>query len=146
MGTYIGGTLSVSASTPATEDEAGYDALSWTEIGNVLSIGELGATTGVISVNPIKTGVTKHYNGMKDLGEIPIAVEFDASDAGMTILEAGNNGSTVHSFKVADADGRELFWQGLIANLRDTARDGETHRGKTFVIRAQTDLTEVDAS
>lgn len=145
MGSYIGSTLSASAATPATEDQAGYEALDWTEIGNLLSFGNLGATSNGITVEPVKTGVAKTYNGVKNLGEIPVALEFDSSDAGMTLLEAGNNTNTVHSFKISDADGRDQFFQGVIANLQDNERNGQNHRGKTFVIRGHSDITEVDA-
>lgn len=144
--TFIGSTLSVVASTPAAEDESGYTALSFTEIGKVISIGELGDTSEDVTFDLLKTGRRSHVNGVKDLGEIPVAIEYDRSDAGLTILEAANNGNTTHSFRVTDTDGDDYYFQGLIANLRDNERTASGYKGQSFVIRGQTGIVKVDGA
>jgi len=143
---YIGSTLSVIASTPSTVDQSGYEALSMTTVGKVTTIGELGATSEDLTINLLAAGATKHVNGTKDMGEIPVSIEFDASDGGLTILEAGNNTNTVHSFKVTDSDGEDTFFQGLIANLRDPERSSGAIKMKNFVIRGDaSSIVVVDA-
>lgn len=144
--TYIGSTLSGVSGSPATEDVAGYEALSLVEVGKVISIGEVGDTSEDVTFDLLKTGRRSHVNGVKDLGEIAVAIEFDGSDAGQTMIEAANNTNTTHSFAITDADGYTYYFQGLVANFRYTERTASTYKGATFVIRGQTGITEDDGS
>ena len=143
---YIGSTLSVVSGSPATEDQSGYEALSFTEVGKVVSIGELGDTSEDIAFDLLKPGRRSHVNGVKDLGEVAVTVEYDRADGGLTILEAANNGNTTHSFVVTDTDGDDYYFQGLVANLRDFERTANQYKGLNFVIRGQTGVTKVDGS
>ena len=143
---FIGTTLSVIAATPSTEDQSGYEALSWTEVGRVISIGELGDTSEDIAFDLLKPGRRSHVNGVKDLGEIPVTIDYQRTDAGLTILEAAANGNTTHSFRVTDTDGDDYYFQGLVANLRDLERTANQYKGMTFIIRGQTGITKVDGT
>jgi len=139
---YIGTSLSIVAGTPATEDVSDYAALSWTEIGKCVSVGELGDTSEDIAFNLLKGGRTIHVNGTKDVGEVPVTIEYDDTDAGQVIVRAANNTNTTHSFKVTDQDGKSRYFQGLIASLRDLERTPNTYKGQTFAIRGQTAIVD----
>jgi len=143
---YIGSTLSIVADTPTTEDVSGYTALSFVEVGKVVSIGELGDTSEDIAFDLLKPGRRSHVNGVKDLGEVAVTIEYDRDDAGLAILEAANNGNTTHSFVVTDADGDDYYFQGLVANVRDFERTANQYKGLTFVIRGQTGVTKADGT
>ena len=140
---FIGGTLSVSAAKPATEDASGYGALTWTEVGKVVTIGELGDTAEDITFDLLKTGRRVHVNGVKDVGDVPVTVEYDSSDAGQTIIKNGNNSNTVHSFRITDPDGENWYFYGLIANRSISQREANQYKGLTFVMRGQSGLTVV---
>ena len=142
--TFIGSTLSVYAGTPATEDQTGYEALTWVEVGNVVSIGGLGDTSEDVTFDLLKTGRRSHVSGVKDVGEVPVTIEYNRSDAGLTILEAANNGNTTHSFRVTDSDGDDYYFQGLVANMTDNERTASQYKGINFVMRGQTGITKVD--
>lgn len=144
--TFIGSTLHVIASAAASEDPSDYALLSMTEVGKVISIGEFGDTSEDVSFDLLKTGRRTHVSGVKDLGEIPVAIEYDRDDAGLTIIEAGNNGNTTHTFKITDSDGDVYYFQGLIANLKTKERTASGFKGMNFVIRGQTGDTKVDGS
>lgn len=139
---FIGTTIGIVAAAPATEDQSGYEALSFDTIGKIVSIGELGDEHEDISFNRLAEGRTIHVNGVADLGDTPLVLEYDASDAGQVILQAANGGNTTHSFKITDPDGRDHYFQGLIANLRYLERTVNQYKGQTFVIRGQSGITE----
>lgn len=143
---YIGSTLAVVAAEPSAEDQSGYEALSFSTIGRVVSIGELGDQSEDIAFDLLQPGRRSHVNGVKDLGEIPVTIEYNRSDAGLTILEAAANGNTTHSFRVTDTDGDDYYFQGLVANLRDFERTANQYKGLTFIIRGQTGVTKVDGA
>jgi len=139
---YIGTTISVVAATPATEDDTGYSALSWTEIGKVVSLSELGDTVEDIAFNLLKGGRTKHVNGTKDVGDITGTYEYDSADAGQVILRSGAGSNTVHSLKVEDTDGNIKYLQGVVADVRDYERVANQYKGQTFIFRGQSGFTE----
>jgi len=143
---FIGSTLSIVSGSPATEDQSGYEALSVTEVGKIVSFGELGDESEDISFDLLKPGRKTHVNGVKDLGEIAVTIEYDRADAGQVIVRAANNGNTTHSFVVTDSDGDDYYFQGLIANLKDLERTASQYKGANFVIRGQTGITKVDGA
>lgn len=143
---FIGSTVSILASTPASEDPSDYSALSMVELGKIVSFGELGDESEDISFDLLKPGRRTHVNGVKDLGEIPAVIEYDLSDAGQVILRAANNTNTTHTFLVQDTDGDKYFFQGLVANLRDLERTASQYKGASFVVRGQTGITKIDGS
>lgn len=92
--TSAGTTLHFSAALPATEDAAGYAALTYTKVGGVESIGPIGATTGVVNFQPLDGPLEKH-KGSTNYGSLAPAIAHDKSDAGQTLMrtaaEPGNN-------------------------------------------------------
>ena len=143
---FIGSTLKVVASTPAAEDASSYGALSMTTIGQVVSIGEIGDTNEDIAFDRLADGRRVHVNGTKDMGDIPVVIDYSRDDAGLTILEAGEGSNTTHSFVIEDSDGDKYYVQALIANFKTAAREANAYKSVSFVMRSQTGITKVDGS
>lgn len=139
----IGSTISIVASVPASEDQSGYEALSFTEVGKVLSVPELGDDSESGTVTLLKTGRTQHYNGAKIVPPFTIPYVYDLTDAGQVIIRANCNGSTEVTVKVTDADGRDVYIQGVLANLHDIERAPGSYRGETVEFRSITGRTIV---
>lgn len=143
---FIGSTIGASTTLPTSLVQSDLEAVSHTEIGLVVSVGELGDTSEDVTIDLLKTGRRKHVNGIKDLGEISITCEYDRSDAGYVILKAANNTNTTISFVVTDSDGDSYYFQGLVANMKDMERTASQYKGFTFIIRGQTGITKIDGS
>lgn len=142
----IGATLSVAVGTPATEDQSGYEALSFTEIENVISIGEFGDTAEDVTFNLLKLGRTSHVNGVKDLGEIPVSCAFDAANkVGIELVNSNKNSNTVLTWKIVDNAGVTSYFQGRAANFRKTEKTASSYEGRNFVIRGTSAVFEVAA-
>ncbi len=139
--TYIGATLSVSTSTPAAEDVSSYSALSWVEIGKVISIAELGDESEDVTFDLLKTGRRSHVNGVKDLGEVSVVMEYDKDDTGQGTIRTNNNSNTTLSFRVTDPDGVDDYFQGVVANYKTSERTASNYKGASFMVRGQTGLT-----
>jgi len=80
--------LRVSAATPATFDEAGYAALTFTEVKEVTTIPAYGPTRQVVNHEPLATGVTEKYGGFINYGSVAVDGAYDSTDAGQSILRA----------------------------------------------------------
>lgn len=72
---------------PAGTTVTGWDALSWTEIGLVESVGEFGPDSSIGSYTPIGTGVACKFMGTQDNGEISLTIA-KSDDSGLAALLA----------------------------------------------------------
>lgn len=113
--TAAGTGLAMSASTPTTEDSAGYAALTYTEIGQIEQIGAFGASTEVVTFQPLKGPAQKH-KGPTNYGAIQPQVAHDDEDAGQTLLRTASDDltSTLYSFEVTYPDGAKRYFQGRV--------------------------------
>lgn len=114
----IGAIYSISATEPETYDAAGFAALTYTEVGEVITIGAFGGNAEILSQAAVKTGVVKKVKGSKNYGSQ--AIQFGKqTDAGQALLQAGFDGAAeaqVHSIKIEYVDGTVRYFTGLVAS------------------------------
>ena len=105
---------------PATFNEAGYDALSFTDCGEVTSLGEFGREYQTVRVMNLADGATRKFKGSYDNGTVQVDILFDSDDAGQTLLEAaGDSATQKYSFKVTLPDGSSGFYfRGYVMSLK----------------------------
>ena len=122
QGTVIG----ASATQPATENIAGYVALTYTDIAEVTNFGESGGTATVTSFTPVNSGVVNKRKGSKDYGTMSLSLASDIADAGQILLKAGFDGAqeqTIHSFEITDNAGNITYFMGLISSFTTVRGD-----------------------
>jgi len=110
----------VSPSKPTASTETAYELLTWTEIGQVESLGNFGGSAQMTEFTPLKSGVVQKLKGSKNYGQVSCVMAEDIADAGQILLKAGFDGAaeyTVHSFKVVNSDGAIKFFTGLIGSF-----------------------------
>lgn len=144
--TYIGATVEVAAGKPATIDAAGFGALSFSEIGEILEWGEIGDTSEDSTETTLK-GRVMHTNGAVDGGtsDFTFLRSKDSSDTGQALLIAKNNTNDDVSFKITDPDGEISYFHGKVANVRDRARSASTQKGMTGQARINCAVVRVAA-
>lgn len=110
--TSQGSKLFLSAALPASETIAGYEALTFTKVGGLESIGAIGATTSVVTFQPLDGPQEKH-KGSTNYGSLQPAIGHDKDDAGQTLLrtacEPSNN--ALYSAKVEMPNGDKRYFQ-----------------------------------
>lgn len=144
--TSTGVVLSVVADTPATNDQVGYEALTFTEVGQLIDLPEYGPTTQVVESNPLKTGITEKYAGFTNQGSVSLGLEWDPQDAGQTILsDAINPGGAFvpHSFKIAYNDGTVEYFQGGIFSYTRAPGSANSMVGSTAQVEINSAITRV---
>lgn len=115
--TSAGATLAVVAAQPATEDQAGYEALTYTNVGEISDMGAFGAVYELVTFNDIGSRKTRKFKGTVNYGSMQLTIGRDPSDAGQTVLIEGTDGTeidTVHSFKATLQDGEVQYFQGKL--------------------------------
>lgn len=120
----IGGFLSVSAAAPATPDDTGYGALTWSEVGEATEIPEYGAEHATVTHTPLKTGIVNKFHGELNYGSFAVPMAYDAADAGQIILKAARVSKDEISFMMTYSDGSIDYFPGKVMSFRRGASVG----------------------
>ena len=145
-----GTVLSVSIATPATQDEAGYSALSYTEVGEVTDLGEYGSDGNLITYQAIGERLDQKLKGSINAGSQSLQLGRDIVDAGQAILKAAStNGSatvdTNLSFKIGYKDGSIDYFQALVMNYVNSLGNSNQVTAANCNIELNTEIVEVAA-
>ena len=108
----VGSKVFIGNALPSTYDTAGFDAVTWTEIGLIESIGEFGADAEIGEFTPLGTGIKAKTMGASDYGSFPMTIGKTATDDGLVALLAHQGQPGALPFKV------ELSKTGTLRNHR----------------------------
>ena len=91
---------------PADLTQAEFEALKWTEVKNVGSIGETGTDTNIVSYDELATEVTQKQKGISNAGDPEIECARNATDPGQITMRLIGSGfdKSFYAFKIEDAD------------------------------------------
>lgn len=107
--TSAGAAISMTATAPATNDQAGYDALTFTDIGEVTDIPEFGREYNEVTHVPLATRATVKRKGSFNDGTYTITGGRDVDDAGQTLVASALTSDDDHYIKVETQQG-EIFY------------------------------------
>jgi hypothetical protein len=116
------------------DDVETYDALNWTEVGMIESIGDFGPDGTIGSFTPLGTGVACKFRGNTDYGELSLVVAKTLTDTGLLALIARQGNPAEASFKVALSEAgtagagmepHRYYFQGLVKSARVTLGSGD---------------------
>ena len=144
--TSAGTTLEVAADQPATRDQAGFAALTYTSVGEVTDMGEYGPEFEVVTHNPLGTRRTVKRKGTVNDGALSMQLARVPSDAGQSILIAGVDGverDTVHSFKVTLQDGTIQYMTGQIYSFTTNVGSINQITGASVTVELDAEIVEV---
>jgi hypothetical protein len=98
----------ISASLPATDDAAGFNALTFTKIRGVASFADLGGAYELIDFNVI--GGLRHRKRSGLLAQsLPLDV-VNLTDAGQDLLAQAFTSPNSYSYKIIDAEGKVYYF------------------------------------
>jgi hypothetical protein len=143
--TAAGSTLAISSAATATEDAAGYEALTFTEIGGIEKIGGVGSVFAKVEFQPLKGPKQKH-KGSVDYGSLSPTLAHDDDDAGQTLLRtaADNATSALYSFEVTYPTGAIRYFQGRVFGYPENTDGADTIITATPTIEICTQIVKVD--
>lgn len=145
----IGRTLYISDALPATNDAAGFEALTWTRVNGEIRLPQLGVDHGVIDV-PFLDGFTV---GLKGAGAgVDATMEFSivSGDSGQSTLQTqADDSGGVLSIKIGRGSGTAgalvtgdpvQYAQGFVRGYQENEITNTTYEGFTVTFR-QNDFT-----
>ena len=141
--TLVDSVISISAGLPATDDAAGYGALTLTPIGQVTSWTPGGRTHTLTPSNPIGQRGTDFYKATYNNGTDSITVNRDDDDAGQILCLAAEASDAAYSFSVTYQDGTIDYFQGKVPSFITGAGDANALVTATLSIQRNTNTITV---
>lgn len=134
--TFAGTQISVSAGVPVTYDEAGFAALTYTSVGEIVSApGEGGTVYEDVPVSVLGRRATLHFKGTSDQNEETMEILVDRSDAGQVLLKTARDSDNQYAFKVVYNNGEIDYFQALVYSFAGAGGDSNTLRQATVTFR-----------
>lgn len=116
--TSAGSTLAISAAAPATFNEAGYEALTFTTIGEITDLGEFGREYALVTHNPLDTRATVKRKGSYNEGAMDLKLALDTDDAGQILLAAASESDADYSFELTLQNGDVYYFQAQVMTFK----------------------------
>lgn len=116
--TNAGASIAVCANLPATHNAAGFNALSFAEVGEITNLPEFGRAYALVTHKPIKTRATQKRKGSYDEGQLPLELALDEDDTGQQIMIAASESDAVHAFRVTMQNGDKYFMLGMVMSWK----------------------------
>jgi len=115
--TAAGTTVGISAEKPATFTAAGYEALTFTTIGEIVDAGGAGATYAAVTHSPLGSRAVQKYKGSVDYGSRTLQLALDNDDAGQIIAKQALHSDDDFYFEVAYPNGDRDVFPAKVMNL-----------------------------
>lgn len=114
--TSAGTVLAIAAAAPATYNETGYEALTWTTIGEVSDLGDIpnSRTYETVSWRNIANRGESKAKGGYTLPEQTITVGLDPDDAGQILLTTASESDNAYSVKISNPNLGDWYGRALV--------------------------------
>ncbi len=141
--TSAGTTISLTDSEPTTYDSAGFDGLTFTEVGEVSDLGEFGREYAEVTFNPLGDRRTVKRKGSYNDGNISMSVARVPSDAGQTLLQAALDSDDSYYFEVVLQDGTTLYFAAQVMSYTTNVGGVDQITSASVTIGITNDIIEV---
>ncbi|USU06289.1 hypothetical protein NF699_06410 [Sphingomonadaceae bacterium OTU29LAMAA1] len=124
--TGAGSAIAISVAAPATQDKAGFAALTYTEAGNCEGIGTIGATFVKTEFQPLK-GPKQKLKGSADYGSLQPKFALDEADVGQMLFRTAADDETnaLYSVRVTYQSGAKRYFQGRVFGWPETVEGAD---------------------
>ena len=141
----IGHTVYVATALPATNNSAGFEALTWVKVNGIQSIGERGVAHAGIDVQDLQTGFTEQVKGEASGMDTTMVFREVASDTGQgNVKTQAEDATGLASIKIVDGTGTDQaptngdtvhYAQGILHSYRPREKTVSSHAGFSVVFR-----------
>ncbi len=135
-----GTTYHICATLPATFNQAGFEALSFSKGGQVTSIeGAVGRTYETSSYSLLETGATYTDKGSYDPGSITINMVIKEDDPGQIIMKAALASRNNYAHKIVQRDGKVKYFIGMVPSFPTSFNDANSTTTGALTVKINPD-------
>lgn len=146
---YIG----PSVTTAQADSIAEFDALVWTEVGLVESLGEFGDESSAVTFAALGDARVRKAKGARDAGTMTVTCAHDPSDPGQSALIAAEGTNNNYPFKITlpnrlNATGTDEvnYFRALVMSRRGNIGDNANVVRRTFSLGINSQIYEKPAT
>jgi len=143
--TTAGSTLGISATPPATYDEAGFAALTFDSIADITDMGEFGRTYNLVTHNPIGDRRTVKRKGSFNDGAVTLQLGRDATDAGQIAANTALDSDDSHYFDLTLQGGAKLYFSAQVMSFTYNLGNVDSITSGAVTLEIDDDIIEVAA-
>jgi hypothetical protein len=137
-----GGKLSICATPQASDlNQAGYEGLTYIEIGNIVTFPDFGVTTNMPVQDYINTDVSQKQQGFRTASDTEVVVGFDPEDDGQDALRTAAGTRFNYAFKLEASDAPNAlntntirYSRGVVGGPNFAGGGGEDFDNETYMI------------
>lgn len=123
VNTTAGSTLRITATAPATFNEAGYEAVFDASpapalVGEITDFGEFGREFALVTHNPVASRGTVKLKGSFNEGTMSLSLGLDNSDAGQILMKTASNSDDDYYFAVELQNGDRYFFAAKVMSFK----------------------------
>jgi hypothetical protein len=144
--TSAGSKLKVSASLPATNNASGFDALTFTEVGEITDLGEFGREYNMVTHSPLSKRQTVQMKGSYTEGTMDLTLGLDDTDAGQIIMRSASESDADYAFEVTYQNGAKRFFTAKVMSFKENVGGVDSVTGATCSLALQTQIIRVAAA
>jgi hypothetical protein len=112
--TAAGAQLAISATLPAAHTIDAFAALSYTDVAEVVDLGEAGKEFNIVDYSPLGEREVQRRKGSYSQGERSFSVGRDITDAGQQLLSAANNSDNYYAMRITYQNGDIDYFQAMV--------------------------------
>lgn len=148
--TSTGVTIAAVEGAPATFDQAGFEALSFVNIGQVSNIPAFGPTIQVVESNPLATGITEKFVGFVNYGSVALEADYDDEDAGQALVTDAVTTTDASfgqnfSFELTYSTGAKRYWVGKFFSATENPGSANSMVSTSMNVEINTPVLKVAA-
>lgn len=151
INTAAGAKLFIATTQTLPANLAAYQALTWTEVGEIEDMGEFGDESEQITFTALSDGRTRKLKGPRDAGAMAVVVGDDMTNVGQIALEAAEASPLDHSFKIQLNDAISIggddsmhFFRGKVMSKRRNVGNASNVVRRTFSIGINSTILSTD--
>jgi hypothetical protein len=140
--TSAGTTIAISATQPATYNQIGFAALTFTNIGEVTNLGEFGRVYEQVTHQPLGDRRTVKRKGSFNDGALSLQIGRDEADAGQALLLTALDDDNSQAFEVTYQDGTIKYFTAQVMSFTDVVNDANTITGHNCQVEIDNDIID----
>lgn len=143
--TAAGTTIAISATLPASMNQAGYEGsgMNFQNIGEITDGGTHGRKYAEITHKPLGSRGVQKFKGSFDEGQKTIQMGLDNDDAGQIIAKAAVLSDADYSFRVTYPNGDKDYFQAKVMSFEKQASNVDSIVSATMQLSLTTDSAGV---
>ena len=141
--TSAGSTIGISATLPATNDAAGFGAITFTPIGEVTDMGEFGREYASVTHNPLGNRRTVKRKGSYNDGALALQMARVPGNAGHILILAALKLDASSSFAVKLQDGTFMYFSAQTMSYKTGVGSVDQITTASCTLEIDNDIIEV---